>query len=482
ETSGNMVFAGLGANLYVSTDNGATFALRRQGVPGDFNDWPKKIVYDGTRLFVLTNNALHISTDLGLTFTARGAAQGLTGTNFTKVKVSGNNIAVIDTNTGLRISTNGGATFQTVDLTGTIGYNPSGYDVLFEGATIVYGTGIGLFVSNNTGASFTQVPNTIAIDLVQRVGSSILVGNWSGLSVLAANMASLSPISTAVTPGGLIWRVISAGSRLYAGSSEGFFYSSNNGDTWTRINVGGGVAPWFGTNAIDATDALIAVGFGDPTGRVGLAISNNAGASYALRDLSSYPRSVAIDGNRIVVGTNNEVCISPNAGGTFTCATAINGLGDSFYGAVLASGSRVFVASSGGRFFRSNDNGATYSEVVLAADIRVKSFSRAGAKIYVSTSRGAFVSIDGGATFQKAFDNPSLSYAEWDILEIGSRVFLGGNYVSLIDNATSPAGVREFKLSANGLASILTRSLARHGGYIFVGTEAGLGRIREDQL
>lgn len=168
------------------------------------------------------------------------------------------------------------------------------------------------------------------------------------------------------------------------------------------------------------------------------------------------------DGNTIYVATREGLSISYDNGSTFThvYTTIVRG--------IYASGNTVYVASQGGGFSISTDNGNTFN---ATSAVGLNEYTSAvyvdNNIIYVGASDGLYISTDGGATFT----NKTIATV-YDVYASGSNVYAatdGGLSISTDGGATFTK-----KTTANGLGGYYVRGVYASGSNVYAATSGGL--------
>jgi len=212
-----------------------------------------------------------------------------------------------------------------------------------NGALLLGTTTKGMFLSKDNGATWASANKGLPKDTVDSLYYSI--------TSLAANTSEIFAI---VTPGGY-YR-----SQLYS--------SSNNGDTWEKIDIGAGYLWNWGLcdSALYIAKCLVQTACA-----VQLGLSYNNGLSWqALNTIPNGidPRYVFIPLPIAMIGRNIFVGLSPS-----------------------------------GIYLSAND-GATWQPVNYGlSDLQVTSMAASGSCLFAATSNnGAFISKNGGTSWQKA--------------------------------------------------------------------------------
>ena len=318
----------------------------------------------------------------------------------------------------------------------------NGYDLL-SNVTITTPSGFELYNSSTgtwvSSLAFTPVNSSISqVTLVRFVPTEAKV--YSGNITISSSEADTKTV--AVTGRGLSdpqnirWQPIvgpnwggiqslaKSGSTLFAGATGfGVFRSTDNGATWTQLNMG---------------------------------------------ILNSNIRSLGVSGSTLLVGTFFGMFRSTDNGATW--AAANTGITNSNVYALTVNGSTIF-AGTGGGVFRSQDNGLNWTPMNtgIPNNTDVFSFTLNGSSIFAGTKVGVYRSQDNGSNWtavNSGIPNPSV----FALTLSGSSLFvgtIGGGVFRSQDNGLSWIPVN------NGITNLTILSLAASGSTIFAGTSGG---------
>lgn len=197
-------------------------------------------------------------------------------------------------------------------------------------------------------------------------------------------------------------------------------------------------------------------------------------------------------GNREVI-RNQDYSIS-DSGFTFVTSTTgiLRGIGqvpDSFKTKAPPRNTKSFYSDSmNGRSYRgtetgvfySDDNAVTWHRALLEAGTKSNLVTNGlvtnGSKIYAATTKGLYVSIDGGATYQQRF--PAIKSGsvttEWlyNVYVNGASVYISSSIGLGI--STDKGNTFTMLTVANGLGSNYVYDFAVDGNTIYAATKAGL--------
>jgi photosystem II stability/assembly factor-like uncharacterized protein len=195
-----------------------------------------------------------------------------------------------------------------------------------------------------------------------------------------------------------IYKIAASGIDIFA-SSSGSVYHLRRGDTiWTETDAG---LPHDFVIALAANATNLFAGTYDS----GVFISTNNGwtwspANHGLTTLSI--RALAVSGTNVYIGTKDSgVFLSTNNGTDWTNLALVKENISGF----LIDGAKVFVATSQGVYL-SIDNGASWAiKNTGLTDTNVYALSRSGSNLFAATSHGIFLSKDDGTSWSKSKTN-----------------------------------------------------------------------------
>ncbi len=220
-------------------------------------------------------------------------------------------------------------------------------------------------------------------------GTKFLAGTSIGVFRSTDNGTSWTPVNIGLTDSTSIYAFTISGPNLYANTSYGFFLSTNNGTSWTQVN--------FGLNGIFSLTAnginLFAL-----AGAGGVYVSTDNGTGWTQIN-SGLSDSVAA--TLFVTGTNlfvevghyvyshgewwfvsSGVCHSTNNG---TSWTPVNS-GFTHFSSMVVNGINLFAGAPSGVFL-STDNGSNWNQVNSGlADTMVTGLSVSGTNLFVGSS------------------------------------------------------------------------------------------------
>lgn len=235
--------------------------------------------------------------------------------------------------------------------------------------------------------------------------------------------------------GGIAQCVVAVGDTVVAGTSEGVFQSIDAGGIWTKSTVG---ITQKNINALLVKDKKIYAVTDQGTSTGGLFVSTNYGSSWTAlttSGFSTYPNSIAIDGNTIYLGTSKSgIYVSTNGGTSFIPSNT--GLGNlNIYGLLVKEGT-VFAATENG-VYTSTNNGASWALAGTGIPnlTTMRAFAVSGNTLFASSNYYLYASTNNGANWTQF---PTTITGVYAMLVDGDKVYAAGDgKIFLSTNNTS---------------------------------------------
>lgn len=232
EVNGINLFAGTEFGVYLSTDNGATWAAVNNGLPATLI-WSLEV--SGNNLYACTGGlGLFRTTDNGASWTNLGLVSELIYT----CVVKGTTIFAGTGDHGIYRSTDDGTTWVQVNN----GLTWLHVKALFvNGNSIFAGTHPSIFRSTDDGENWVELTNGLPNPPVNdygftMIGSTLFAGIDSGVYYSTDNGNSWNPTNLT---GAFVYTIYAYLNNLFAGhSGYGVYHSSDNGLTWLYVNEG----------------------------------------------------------------------------------------------------------------------------------------------------------------------------------------------------------------------------------------------------
>jgi photosystem II stability/assembly factor-like uncharacterized protein len=230
--NGNNIYAGIDSAVYVSTNNGLSWAETSLN-----NRLVLTFAFSGNNIFAGTrDNGIYKSTNNGINW----SQICLNGITVPDIKVIGNNIfaATFGMGDGLYVSSNNGLNWSLTTLDSI-----SIYYLASTGNNIFAGTASnGVYLSSNNGTNWSQTTlNNEHVTRLGFIGNNIFAGSYSGVYISTNNgivwsqtaLSNKMVLSLAITGNNIF-----VGTFQYAQDSGSFYISSNNGVSWNENHLG----------------------------------------------------------------------------------------------------------------------------------------------------------------------------------------------------------------------------------------------------
>jgi photosystem II stability/assembly factor-like uncharacterized protein len=520
--SSTVLYAGTdGSGVFISSDGGDSWIPANEGLP----TWEADVL----GYFRVTSLAVADAVYAGIEGASEGPDPGgvyrsedggrsweptsLTGVNITSLAVSGAALYAAKQGSGVLRSLDRGETWTRTgladmpDVTALVVYQETVYAVLalaggvwrlsddgeswmdlglecWSGASLaVLGTDLyvgaadGVYRSSDGGESWvlpTQTPTEVKALGV--LGTALYAGT-EGTGILRSedNGVSWVPVNRGLTSLHVSALAASDAELFAATLYGGVWRSSDAGESWVNVGL---------TNMI--LTALTRSDRGLYAGALGVeryagGVFRFAGESSSWIALNQEPGAardvfslVTIDG-AMLAASSGGVHRLDEANDRWTLA----GLSDLFCETVVASGSMIYVSTSGGGTYRSYDAGKSWEAIGPTNLPAITAFAVAGQTVYAGTSdAGVFRSDDEGESWVSLSEGlPTEPEYDEEHLPIYSLALVG---------TTLYAGTQEgvFRLQENSWVPANTNlerpvhSLLSAGGYLHAGTREGVLRAR----
>jgi photosystem II stability/assembly factor-like uncharacterized protein len=360
---GDTIWAASFNTVFTSTDGGLSWSnpvylghsvvgLARSG----------NTVYAGTLAGVYSSNNWGQSWSL---IPATGLRPG--ASSFT---ISGTNFIMGREEIGIAISANAGTSWTELPLIQFARASTIDNSMICYNDTLYTGThGNGVFRSVDHGNNWTKIgttnqfdslSNDIVFSLLKIPPNIILAGGgWKGLFRSANNGASWTHITGGLPyqgnpPSTNIPTLAKCGNNIIAATTQGVYYSTDQGLNWTPTNMTGQYVLSSGGLAVKGNNAWVGI-IGLSPVPSGVYKSTDNGVSWMLSDpLLDIDVMAAGGGNTLYCGGLFSAWVSHNDGLSWNGT----GLGAAF--TILAWDKYVFIGNNNGVFF-SNDSGNTWT-------------------------------------------------------------------------------------------------------------------------
>jgi photosystem II stability/assembly factor-like uncharacterized protein len=271
---------------------------------------------------------------------------------------------------------------------------------------------------------------------------------------------------------GQVYSLLTNGNKLYAGTNDGVYISSDNGKNWTAVNTGltnknVRKLTKSGNNIISGTyDGGV---FMSSDGKTWKAINNGL--------TNKNVQALAVSGNNIFVGTKGGVFLSSNNGSSWKAIN--NGLTSIDIKCLLINGSNILAGTFNGGVFLSTDNGENWSAIngnLTGRGLMTKALASNGSDIYLINLNGIFISTDNGTSWNeinKDIENTDIR----SIIVDGEKLFLGASGGDIFFTQNNGEKWSKYTLGPEvkyGNPGTSTTSLTIVGSNIFAGQDRGV--------
>ena len=422
--SGIHFFAGTNTGIFLSTDNGITWTESNNGLTHtDVN----ALAVSGTTLFAGTYyGGVFISSDNGNSWTESDSGFS-SNHNVTFFATSGENIfAGTESGGGVFLSTNNGISWSAVNsgLTSQSASVAHVYALAISDSNLFAGTREGVFLSTNNGTNW----HLASEGLPKTKYDSTLYGRISSFALFHNE---------------------TSGTNIFAGTEDGVFLSTNNGNNWTAANSGMAENAAIdhlavstnnsGGTTLVASSSIYGIYHFD-----GVYLSTNNGLDWIQIGLTNVRiGTLAIteneaNGTNILAGTYGGMYFSSNNGvdWSFNCFNNPNSLSN--ITALAVSNENILAGIDEGipfdfhgptAIFISPNNGEIWRPVYCSTDYTIHAFAivpddSVGTNIFAGTSYGVLHSTNNGSTWNVVNDG----LTNLNVIAIGvsgSNIFAG---------------------------------------------------------
>jgi ligand-binding sensor domain-containing protein len=288
---------------------------------------------------------------------------------------------------------------------------------------------------------------------------------------------SLSNVSTAQwqdtngpSGGNVVYSLAISGTNIFAGTWNGVFLSTDNGNSWTAMNTGIPPNTYIFSLAVSGTNIFAG------TDGSGIFLSTNNGNSWVAMNTgltNLTVRALAVSGNNIFAGTQGDgVFISSNNGGSWSAVNS--GFPTLDIRSFAVSGTNIFAGTFYSGVFLTQTNGNNWTGINngLPSYTYVPSLAINGTNIFAGTYNGLFVSSNNGSSWTK-LNNGMSDTLFTSIATIGSNIF-AGTYDGGVFLSTNNANSWTIENTGLTTSGHYVHAFAVTETDIFVGTETNV--------
>lgn len=280
------------------------------------------------------------------------------------------------------------------------------------------------------------------------------------LSIAALTMYSLASLAQEPT---MIRKIVNSGDEICVSTViSSVFFSPDKGNNWKKTSAGfpGGTVIYGTAKSGNTWFAATSAGVFAYDGASGSWVKKNEGLP------SSYILYIGANENKIFVTASKSIYCSADKGNSWQEVTGVSGE------YLWVNGNQVFLATSERKFFRSDDNGATWNPFgknPFPGTSSIFEIYMKGNDLYIGTGKGSFVA-DVRDELWTPVNDQSDSYVR--SFSVTDTLMVGGKYLGV--NISKDKG-NSWTLSTNGLPPKPDISaLLIINKKIFAGTKEGL--------
>lgn len=391
-------------NNYVSFNGGVNFTNFTIGTPSVLS---RDYAFNSSNhVYTSTQSGIYFSVNNGSSWTSING--NLPSINSTSLMFDNDVLITGITGSGIYNTTNNGTTWTAMNN----GLTDFSISKLYKDAQNNYyaGTSSGkVFKSINQGATWTQIYSNINnhINSIRTFGNSIYLSSlYFGIESSEDNGITWNQKNNNLLISGISSLAFSNNHEIYAGSYNGFYYSSNDGTSWQRRGAGSLPTPRINSIFREANGNIL-VGLRE----YGIYRSTDNGNSWQ-------------ESNNGIIAENmfNHIKKSPNGflytlGSSFDDTLRLyrssdNGMNwtklfrpnsSQFHQFTIDGSGRLYLAGTSASLqasiIRSTDNGNTWSQIVLPQFDFTDNLTAFGNNLYMTTTAKLYTSTDMGSTW-----------------------------------------------------------------------------------
>jgi beta-lactamase regulating signal transducer with metallopeptidase domain len=442
--SGKNLFAGTNGGVYLSTNDGASW-----NAAGLINTDISALALSGENLFAATYRGVFLSSNYGKSWNE--VNNGLTNTDVVALAVSGKNLFAGTFGGGIFLSTNNGTSWTEKNNDQS---NIMVRALAISGENLFAATNRGVFLSTDNGTSWTEVNNGLSTIMLR--GRFVEVRDGNNISYLTTNSSSQTSPGSG-TPTNIAALAVS-GKNIFAGTSDGVFLSTNNGTSWKEVMTNFSVAAL----AVSGTTIFTGgrtINISTSTNRVLSTSSNNQVSIFRSTDngttwtavnigITDNIKAITISGNNVFAGSSGGVLLSTNNGAS--CNAVNNGFTNAYVNTLAISGENLFAATSGGVFLSAN-NGTSWTNINKGLPSTISIFAVSGKNLFAGIrENGIFLSTDNGTSW-KAVNNGLTNLNVHVLAVCGTTLFAGTSGASRVVTSSTNQGQRSSAENPGGV-------------------------------
>lgn len=380
----------IGSTIYALSNSGALFSISHGTINAtEINtglEGVSSITSSGSTLFLGTvTNGLYSSANAGSSWTKIISDPII---NDVYALDSEGALVIAWTNAGMLSSTNGGGFWKSMN------YNKTAKILGTINDFLLAGTSDDVSISYDNGFSWTDLPNLPAMTCITSNTAGTYVGTMSGIYRSLDSGATWEETNTGIISGNIRSMAI-LNNKLYASHFNMIYRSSDWGNSWEKLNTyfpyGQGVLclKAIGSNILAGTEQ-------------GTFISSDEGETWTMIN-SSGATSFAQHGNDVYSSFYSGILISKDNGLNWNSFSDIR-----FANTMAILENDLYVAND--KLQRISLGGANQTPVVLTAPQNISSLTSIGNKLFCGSNVGVFESINKGETWTSLNNSLSGNY------------------------------------------------------------------------
>jgi len=271
---------------------------------------------------------------------------------------------------------------------------------------------------NNSFAQWVKLsgPYGKSVNCLEIIGTNLFAGTSNGLFFSSDNGNNWTSANNGLPL--YVTSIAALGTNIFAGTfndsvntlGNGIFLSTNNGTSWTAVNNGLGEyllvnnLAVSGTNLIAGIDARFQPGYGR------IFLTTNNGSSWTSKFVYPSTHMLKISGTNIFAATDFAVCLSTNNGDNWTPV----GLVGQHVLSIAISGTNIFAGTFGNGIWLSTNNGTNWTAAYIGLpgqNIWIHALEVWGTNIIQGSDKGVYLSTNNGTFWlnkNQGFDADSI--------------------------------------------------------------------------
>jgi len=497
--SGGYIFAGTGAGVYRSNDDGENWEFLKNGLPSLS---VTTMAASGSLIYASFYSSVYMSGDFGANWVLKGTLPSNAYVNalaFSTNNKYGGTVHIAGTQHGIFLSMNGDPWFES--SSGLLDSNILSLAV--DGPLVYAGTNRGVYRYNiNEGSLWTEIRNGLTDTVVSALtvfNGKVLAGTKNGVYTLMSDGVTWKKMAG---PGGIISNFAISGSKVFAvnyyninildtlspapydttwklyfkagqyintiASLNGSLFLGSNTNVYRKPELGGslvikeqGMKDGTLYGLVNIENVLYAGLYG------GVSVSRDNGNSWVRSTRITQPVYSFIDiGSYILAGGSGYV-YSHYKDDDSAWTIKGSGMGGSAVHTLLRYGTNLYAGLSYNGVWWSNNNGETWSSLNSGlTDTNITALVQGSGKLFIGTPTGVYVSTDAGMTWGAT--NSGLTEKNVKSLAIQGNTLYAGTFDGIYGSSDYGA-----TWSKKGLTGSVVQSILIDGTIVYAWTTKG---------